>query len=116
MSKPRKKKTDGDMPTHIIIGSKKIKLRVGTEDLENDRYAHFDAVRGEIVIHPSTKGAERGDSVLHEFVHASLHIRGVDLPARSEERVATVLGGDLHELLMRNPELVAWIIKGCPGQ
>lgn len=115
---PRKPKaaktTETGMPTHIVLGSKKIKLRIGTEDLESDRYAHYDAVRGEIVIHPSTKGAERGDSVLHEFVHASLHVRGVDLSNRAEERVATVLGGDLHELLTRNPELVAWIMKECP--
>lgn len=111
----RKKTPKPEMPSKIILGAKEIGLRVGTTDLADDRYAHFDARRGEIVLHPSTtRGTERGDSVLHEFVHAALHFRGVDLPGRQEERVATVLGADLYELLTRNPELVAWLLKGCP--
>jgi len=101
------------MPTHIILGAKRIKLRTGSDDFPDDRYAHYSPTKNEIVVHPTTTGEDLADSILHEFVHASLHQRGVDLPTRQEERVATVLGGDLLELITRNPELIAWLTKGC---
>lgn len=102
------------MPKSIVIGSKRFKLRIGSRDLEDGNYAHFDADRSEIVLHPNASSQDRGDSVLHEFVHLSFHIRGVNVPNKVEEQIATVLGGDLHELLTRNPELVEWIKRGCP--
>lgn len=102
------------MPSSITLGSKKITLRIGHPDMEDDRYGHYRTPDNEITLHPSTPRGERGDTVLHEFVHASLHIRGVELSKAAEERVAMVLGTDLYELLTRNPQLVAWIMEGCP--
>lgn len=110
----KRSKSNPEMPKHIILGAKKIKLRVGTSDLENDRFAHFDYNRQEIVLHPKIGDNDRSDSVMHEFVHASMAFRGVDLPPKTEERVATALGADLQELIMRNRPLIEWIWKGCP--
>lgn len=110
----RKKKTSAKMPAFIVLGSKKIGLRVGSRDLEDDRYGHYKTPDNEITLHPGIPRQERGDTVLHEFIHASLHIRGVELSKAAEERVASVLGTDIYELLRRNPRLVAWIMEGCP--
>lgn len=110
----RRKKTTPKMPSFITLGCKKIGLRVGTRDLDDDRYGHYKTPENEITLHPDIPQQERGDTVLHEFVHASLHIRGVELSKAAEERVASVLGTDFYELLRRNPRLVAWIMEGCP--
>ena len=112
MSKKKTKRRT--MPTQIVLGVNKIKLRPGTLDMEDDRFAHWDAVKGEIVVHTHTKGAEMGNSVIHELVHASLHYRGADLPVKMEERVATILGADIQEFILRNPKVIEWIQKGCP--
>lgn len=104
------------MPSTIVLGPRQIRLLTGGSDFPDENYAHFDPSHGgEIVLHPNVKTpADRGESVLHEYAHASFHYRGIVIPKRLEEQIAQALGMDLLELIVRNPDLIRWIQKGCP--
>lgn len=104
-----KKRADTALPASIEMGTRNIPIRVGHKDLENDRYAHFDTEVGEIVINPKTTETDRRVFLLHEWVHAVCHYRGLGLSVRQEERLAIVMGEDLAELIRKNPEVVKWV-------
>lgn len=102
------------MPKSIRFGARTIALRFGDNDFGNDKFGCFFSDPPTIVLNRQMSVGSRADTVMHELIHAVLALRNPNLVnQKTEEALAATFGEALSEILLRNPELVRWIMEGC---
>lgn len=94
-------------------------IKLGYQDIKLSEFEFMDGEQGcyraepaEIKIKHGAEGREKLNTVLHELLHACVYCYGLKKDFKDdeeEEKIVNALANGLTELLVRNPELVAFI-------
>jgi hypothetical protein len=96
------------LPKRISLGYRTFTVRKDRH-LPSGELGQCQNDKGLILIAPGQLGDDEANTVLHELLHAALHLGHVSLEDDKEEQVVTVLGNAITELWKRNPSLISYL-------
>jgi len=97
------------LPPTIKVGDLLYEVRPFPSDIEVDQfYGRLDRARCRLEYAGSLHKEHRLQTILHEVLHA-VYKNGSLEAGDEEERVVSILGAGLAQVLKDNPELLKWI-------
>lgn len=94
----------------IRIGYRDCKVEAWPTDdaIESGAFADYDAAQQLIRVRTDLPPQLTAECLLHEVIHAAYDVGCLDV-ADSEERVVSVLGAQLSQVIRDNPDLIAYL-------
>jgi hypothetical protein len=98
------------LPKHIMFGHRRYAI-IASADQPDDTHGHFSSFKRKIIIGAEDDKVEQVDTLIHELVHLIMFEGAIKVDDDMEERIATLVGTGLTQMLKRNPSLLAWIAE-----
>ena len=98
-------------PDTIEIGGRAIRLQWRPAKDMKDCLGQFVYAKGKIEVARGQLEYDEADTVLHEILHAILHLQGREEDPDTEERFVRALATGLLPVLRNNPALTTWLMR-----